>query len=53
MKQNLSDLQMAFLCTFFILAAGMSSVLFTSPKATPLMASRNAQEGLEIFTLAK
>lgn len=53
MKQHLSDLRTAFFCTFFILAAGLSSVLFTSPKGKPLMASRSAQEGLEIFTLAK
>lgn len=53
MKQHLPDLQTAFLCTFFILAAGMVSVLFTSPNAKPLAAARSAKEGLEIFTLAK
>lgn len=53
MKQHLPDLQTAFLCTFFILAVGLSFVLFTSPKSKPMMISRSAQEGLEIFTLAK
>lgn len=53
MKQHLPDLQTAFLCTFFILAAGMGSMLFMGTKAKPLAATRSAPEGLEIFTLAK
>ncbi|MGV3662863.1 MAG: hypothetical protein ACO1TE_21945 [Prosthecobacter sp.] len=53
MKQHLPDLQTAFLCTFFILVAGMSSLLFTGSKVKPLAASHSVQEGLEIFTLAK
>lgn len=53
MKQHLPDLQAAFLCTFFILAAGVGSMLFTSVKAKPLAAARSAPEGLEIFTMAK